>query len=66
MNTHIKRRKKIVLKGFRIIRSCQTRSHCMTAHNWLKLAEKELLDKDMRWLNQSYLTKILQVTGMIS
>jgi hypothetical protein len=57
----------IFLKGKAIIKSCVTPEHCVVAHNWIKLAERELEGRDtlLHNLNQTYLTKILQVTGVI-
>jgi hypothetical protein len=61
------RQQAIFLKGKAIIKSCVTPEHCVVAHNWLKLAERELERRDilLHNLNQAYLTKILQVTGVI-
>jgi hypothetical protein len=50
------RQQAIFLKGKAIIKSCVTPEHCVVAHNWLKLAERELERRDI---------KILQVTGVI-
>ncbi len=62
---HWKQREKIYLKGMKIIESCKTRDHCVVAHNWLTLAEKLVIDQQAFNLNEAYLTKILQVTGVI-
>ena len=55
----------LVDKTVRIIDSCSTREHCVVAHNFIKLAEQQLSEEHRHIVNESYLKKILQVTGVI-